>query len=115
MAEFRRYGELAADEVLWLNALFAAGYRDHHIHHLLNLTIRDVQQHRQDLLRDPRMPVTIAEPTQPRLTWGISSSDVRRLEDLFSACSWDNPAVELECWDRLQQFVSRPGRTSASG
>ena len=101
--QFRRYGDLSLDEVLWLNELFFAGYRNHHIRALLNLTIRDVAEHREHLM---------IEPSQPRFTWGVSAQDARQLENLFSACTWDNPVVELDCWRRLQEFVNRPGRTS---
>lgn len=99
--QFRRFGDLSVDEVLWVNRLFTEGYRNHHVHELLNLTIRDVQQHRRDLMVDP---------SQPRFTWGVPPPAARKLEDLFSVVSWDNSSVEVECWRRLQEFVNRPGR-----
>jgi hypothetical protein len=111
--QFRRFGDLAVDEVIWTNNLFIAGYRDHHVHRLLNLTIRDVIQHREDLARDPSAGVgsTPITPTQPSFVWGVPTSHARHLEDLFSGVGWVNSSVEVECWHRLRAFLDAPGRS----
>jgi len=112
--QFRRFGDLSVDEILWMNRLFAEGYRNHHVHELLNLTIRDVQQHRRDLMGDPKLVGRVSDPTQPRFTWGVPAPAARKLENLFSVAAWDNSSVEVECWRRLQEFVNRPGREVSS-